>query len=103
MEACFFELLCDKLKAVKVKLCITFEFICTVACSDCYCERINACTFYKVNSLIGVCVCCIPCCNFNIIFNTGKLAELGLNNNSSFVSIVNDFFCFSYILFIIKM
>ena len=101
LKACIFKLFSNNCKAVKVKLSITLKLICTMACTNSYSKGINACTLYKIKSLVRVCICSMSFCNTYFVFYTSKLTKFSLNYNTMSMSVVYNFFSLCYIFFIV--
>lgn len=77
----------------KLRLLTRFELECAMACSDCDCQRVNACTLYELLNLIRMCILSISVSNLNIILNTGKLTKLCLYYNALVMSVLNNLLC----------
>ncbi len=93
------------LENVKTKLGLLagLEFICAVAGSDCDCKRVNAGAGYEIINLVGIGEASFVVGNVNVVFNSGKLTEFTLNNNTVSVSVINNLFGESNVFFIRKM
>ena len=98
-----FQFFCDCSQSVEVQFCFAFEFVCTVACADSNCQRVNACSCYEVNSLIGVCVCCISCVYFYFVFHACQFTQFRFYYYASFVCVFNDFLCLCYVFFVVQV
>ena len=100
VEAGSFQFFCDFCQSVEVQFSFAFEFVCTVACADCDCQRVNTCAGYKINSLIGVCVSSISSVYFNVIFYASQFTQFSFYYYAVSVCIFNYFLCFCYVFFV---
>ena len=69
-----------------------FEFVCTMASTNSNCQTINTSFSNKLFNFFWTSVRCVFCTYINSIFNTSKSTKFCFNYNSSFVSIISNFF-----------
>ena len=79
---------------------LRLEFICSVACTYRYGERINACFCNEVNNLFRFCI--VRLFSLNLVFNTCKHAQLALNSNVVSMCIFNNLLCKCNVLVVRK-